>query len=133
MNLISFLLSLFVLPQFLTAQNDKSEIKLLNASDSLNYCIGVNIGNNLKSQGYTPLNIAVLSMGLEKSYNGDKTLISSEVANQFIQKHYQEIQQKKGESNKIEGEKFLAQNKTKKGVITTPSGLQYMIIKEGTG
>jgi FKBP-type peptidyl-prolyl cis-trans isomerase FklB len=134
MNLkLILLINVFFISQFIIAQNDKNEAKLLTNADSLNYCIGVNIGSSLKSQGFSPLNIKLVSLGLENSFNGSKTLISTDMASQFIQKHYQAMQQQKGDANKVAGEKFLAENKTKKGVVTTSSGLQYMVIKEGTG
>jgi len=128
-----FTIIVFFISQFIIGQNDKNSIKLLNFDDSLYYSLGISIGNNLKSQGFSPINAKVFSNAIENVDKGSNLLISPDMANQIIQKYFQEIQSKKGEANKIAGEKFLAENKTKPGVITTASGLQYIILKDGTG
>ena len=53
--------------------------------------------------------------------------------NEFINNYFNNAQMLQAEKAKAEGEAFLAENKTKSGVITTPSGLQYKVITEGTG
>ena len=56
-----------------------------------------------------------------------------EESRKFIQGYFQKLAKIQGDKNKTEGEEFLAKNKEKEGVKTTDSGLQYEIIKEGTG
>jgi FKBP-type peptidyl-prolyl cis-trans isomerase FklB len=64
---------------------------------------------------------------------GNPSLIDPAKANTTIQKYFQGLQAKKYEAVKGAGEKFLAENKTKTGVVTTASGLQYQVIKQGDG
>jgi len=66
---------------------------------------------------------------------GDSLFLGRDIEsiNEYFNNFFQTMSQKIAEKNKIEGEKFLTENKTKDGVITTESGLQYKIITEGTG
>ena len=100
--------------------------------DTLSYAIGVNIGNSLKQQGLNP-NMALLSKAMDEVLKGLPTKMDPQKCNSYIQSYMQNIQMVKGEASKKVGEKFLAENKTKPGVITLPSGLQYLVMKEGTG
>ena len=59
--------------------------------------------------------------------------MNMEEAREYMQKYFVEASAKEANKTKEEGEKFLADNKTKSGVITTESGLQYQVITEGTG
>jgi FKBP-type peptidyl-prolyl cis-trans isomerase FklB len=106
---------------------------LNNENDSVSYSIGVSIGNGLKSQGLDSINAEVLTKALKSAYASDSTLISPEQANLFLNSYFQNLQMKKAEASKLAGEKFMAENKTKPGVVTLPSGLQYQVIQEGTG
>lgn len=105
---------------------------LKNAVDSLSYAIGVNVGGNIKQQGITP-NSAVLAQALQDMVTGKQPLMSVEESNNFIQAYFQNEYARKAKLNKEAGQKFLEQNKTKAGIVTTASGLQYQILKEGTG
>jgi len=100
--------------------------------DSLSYAIGVNVGGNIKQQGITP-NSAVLALALQDMVTGKQPLMSVEASNNFIQAYFQNEFARKAKLNKEAGQKFLLQNKEKPGILTTASGLQYQILKEGTG
>jgi FKBP-type peptidyl-prolyl cis-trans isomerase len=83
---------------------------------------------------------AILLRGLKDGMAGGKTLLTDDEAKSAmvaIQADLRKKQEAKmavvGDANKKEGDEFLAQNKTKEGVVTLPSGLQYKILKEGTG
>ena len=54
-------------------------------------------------------------------------------ANNILQDYFDKLQQAKGKEAKAEGEKFLAENKKKEGVVALPSGLQYKILTAGNG
>ena len=69
----------------------------------------------------------------EKTLKGEETKMTSDEARTFVQGYFQKIAKAEGEKNKKEGEKFLADNKTKDGIKVTDSGLQYEVLKEGTG
>ena len=87
-----------------------------------------------------PYDPAVLARGLKDGLVGGKTLLTEEEAQAAIKvvqeevgKQQMEKMQAAGAANKKEGDAFLAANKGKEGVVTLPSGLQYKILKEGTG
>ncbi|GAB3961783.1 FKBP-type peptidyl-prolyl cis-trans isomerase [Spirosoma harenae] len=114
--------------------------KLVSADDSLSYSIGVSIAQNIKQQGPKNVNSALLAQGLDDALKGGAMQLSMEQVQQVIQGYYQKQMavrnaesMKVSEENKKAGAAFLAENKTKTGVVTTGSGLQYSIEKEGTG
>jgi FKBP-type peptidyl-prolyl cis-trans isomerase FklB len=115
------------------------EVTLKTPKDKLSYIIGVQVGNDLKSQSID-VDPALVNRGMQDLMLGNKLLISDQEAKDFIAAYQKEraakvAEEKKklGEKNKQEGAAFLAENKKKEGVKTLPSGLQYKVIKEGTG
>jgi FKBP-type peptidyl-prolyl cis-trans isomerase FklB len=115
-------------------------VKLANANDSLSYGIGMNIAQSFKQQGLNNVNTAAVARGLNDALKGSATQLTQDqamaVMNAFMQKQYaakQAESSKAAEGNKKIGMAFLAENKTKPGVVTTESGLQYSVEKEGTG
>ena len=114
--------------------------ELLEEKDKISYSIGYQIGGDLKVQG-VELNAAALVQGLQDaSDNSTNPLLSPEEMHTILvalkQKidDGQELEKKKtAENYRGEGRTFLAANAKKKGVITLPSGLQYMVLREGTG
>ena len=97
------------------------------------------MGENLHKQS-VPVDPAILARGLRDGLAGGKTLLTEEEAQAAIsevqndvRKKQQENMQATGAANKKEGDAFLTANRTKEGVVTLPSGLQYKILKEGTG
>ena len=106
---------------------------LKNQMDSLSAAIGVSFSNSLSSQGITDINTEVLTKTINASLKGGKTAFTPEDANKFIGEYFQKITEEKGAVFRVEGEKFLEENKKKEGVVTTESGLQYQIIKAGEG
>lgn len=114
--------------------------ELKTSQDSISYSIGLFMAQNLKQQGMNDLNQAMLTKGLQDAMGGGKTRLTQEqagtVLNAYAQKQYAarnaESQKASAENKKI-GNAFLAENKTKPGVVTTASGLQYIVEKEGTG
>jgi len=116
----------------------KGEIKLSSKTDSVSYALGVLIGENNKQQmksapGVDQLNKEIILAAFEKAFLGDSVQIKPEKANATIQSFFAKISKVEGDKNLKEGEDFLASNKSKSGVVTLPSGLQYEIIKAGTG
>lgn len=103
-----------------------------NTIDSLSYAIGMNIAANLKQQNIK-CNTDMLASAINHVLSGQPTALDPGAANAYIQGYFQNESMKKGMANQKAGEAFLATNKTKAGVITLPSGLQYQVIKEGTG
>lgn len=113
---------------------------LKTAQDSISYSIGLFMAQNLKQQGMNDLNQTLLTKGIQDAMGGGKTRLTQEqagtVLNAYAQKQYairNAEAQKASAGNKKIGEAFMAENKTKPGVVTTASGLQYIVEKEGTG
>lgn len=103
------------------------------------YAMGMNLGNNLKKQG-VEVNYDALSKGLEDALKGNQPLMTQDEADEVLTGLQNQLREKAMErmkevadKNKAEGNKFLAENKTKPGVVTLPDGLQYKVITEGTG
>jgi FKBP-type peptidyl-prolyl cis-trans isomerase FklB len=103
------------------------------------YAMGMNLGMGLHRQGLT-LDTALVARGMRDAMNGNKTVMTEDEARAAVQQLQNEVRQKmqaksqaEGDANHKEGETFLAANKSKEGVVTLPSGLQYKILKEGTG
>ena len=112
---------------------------LTTSKQKASYAIGMNWGTGLHRQAID-VDTAALLQGMKDALAGGKTLLTEDEARTALmqlQKEMQEKQQAKaaaeGEANKKEGDAFLAANKSKEGVVTLPSGLQYKILKEGSG
>ncbi len=108
-------------------------------SYALGMNLGANLGTNLQKQS-VDVDPNIVAQGLKASLAGGKTLLTQEEAEAVLKevqsellKKQQENLQVAGEANKKEGDAFLAANKAKEGVVTLPSGLEYKILKEGTG
>lgn len=112
----------------------------LTVKQKASYGIGLNIGRNLKRQGLEDIDPQQLAKGILDVYAGKEPSVSEEDLETAIRAFQQELIAKQeemakaqGEKNRKAGEAFLAENKTKEGVKTLPSGVQYMVLKEGTG
>jgi FKBP-type peptidyl-prolyl cis-trans isomerase len=110
------------------AQLDK---ELPTQKDKSSYAVGVSIGNNIKKQAID-VDLAALMRGIKDTLAG-KPLLTDEQVIDALNIMGQEAQKKLGEKNMKDGAEFLAANKTKDGVVTLPSGLQYKIMTTGTG
>jgi FKBP-type peptidyl-prolyl cis-trans isomerase len=102
-----------------------------NSVDSFSYALGINIGESLKQAGVENINSQLVAKALNDVYGNKKTVFSKEQCNGIVQQKIQEFKQKSTGASKAAGLAFLAKNKTKKGVIALPNGLQYEIQKEG--
>ena len=117
----------------------KNNGPLTSDSAKLSYALGMEIGKGLKGL-QTDIDLSILAQGLESAYKDTKPLLSEQEAASVKQAFFAKLQEKRmqemkmtGEKNKKEADAFLAENKKKSGVITTASGLQYIVLKEGTG
>ena len=121
------------------AAKSRNDAALKTQKDKTSYAIGMNIGKNLQMDS-VDVDPNILLQGIKDALAGDKSLLTDDEAKATlgalqadVSKRQQEKMQVVGEANKKEGEAFLAANKAKEGVVTLPSGLQYKILKEGTG
>lgn len=108
--------------------------------DRLSYALGLSMGNNFRSSGIEKINIQDFADGVAAVYDGAATKMSYDDAKAEIQKFFTELEAKQqeaakamGELNEKAGQEFLAENGKRVEVKTTPSGLQYEVIKEGDG
>lgn len=109
-----------------------AEAVMKNTIDTLSYAIGMNIAANLKQQNIKA-NTELLAQAIDDILNGKATALEPSSANAYIQGYFQNQAMKAATANLKAGEAYLAANKTRPGVVELPSGLQYQIVKEGTG
>jgi FKBP-type peptidyl-prolyl cis-trans isomerase len=110
------------------------EIKIANQADSVASALGYSVGSNLKEQ-FPDLNPEIVAKVIVEVFNGKENQIFNDpqIADTYIRNYLRGESEKKGQANKAKGEAFLADNAKKSGVKVTPSGLQYEVIKEGSG
>jgi len=126
-----------LLASFAAAAQDAPELK--TDKDKFSYALGMNFGEKFREQGLE-LDPAVFGKAFAESFNGGKTAMTDQemqalltAAVQEIRKKQEAQQEQKAAAAQKEGEAFLAANKAKDGVVALPSGLQYKILKAGTG
>ena len=108
--------------------------KLLKTTlDSVSYSIGMSVANNMQQLGIKSLNANILAKALNDALAGKQLLLTEQDVNAVMMAYIEKLQSDKVKPMIAAGEKFLAGNKKRAGVKTTASGLQYEIIREGTG
>jgi FKBP-type peptidyl-prolyl cis-trans isomerase FklB len=138
-----FLISLCLICFQLFAQTKKktssvgpvppAAVSLKNLTDSLSYSIGIMVASFYKQQGITQINNALVNRAINDKMNGANTVLTEQQCNQVLTGFIEKTKAEKASVAKKQGDAFLAENKSKPGVVTTASGLQYIILKEGTG
>jgi len=113
--------------------------KLETEKDKISYVVGMQVGSSL-SQIKDEIDLDIVFQAIRGSIAGDEPALSQQEAMAVQQAFAQKLQAKRAAEvqeaatkNKAEGEKFLAANKSKSGVKSTESGLQYQVIEEGKG
>lgn len=131
--LISFI-SMAILFASCGKNEENKEVKLANNRDSLSYSFGVNIGSSMKQEGIdTIINLDIFTAGFNAVITNNNPALTSEQAMAVLQSYFKNLQEKEFEKGKADGDKFLAENAKKEGVITLPSGLQYKVLTMGKG
>jgi FKBP-type peptidyl-prolyl cis-trans isomerase len=105
----------------------------LTILDSASYSFGLKVAQGLKSDGVDRLNYSLLAKAMEDVFNDRETLLTDEQASSSIGIFLEAASKSRFASLLEEGEKFLATNKVKTGITTTESGLQYEVLKAGSG
>lgn len=100
--------------------------------DKVSYALGMSIGHQLQQMNATELNIDDFGQALRDVFAG-KAALSEGDAQAAVQAFFDQKAEEKAKSGKADGEKFLAENAGKEGVVTLPSGLQYQVLREGNG
>ncbi|HEV2096568.1 MAG TPA: FKBP-type peptidyl-prolyl cis-trans isomerase [Chthoniobacterales bacterium] len=138
MNRALILLTFAVVLATSTLAQDK-QTALKDQKDKVSYSIGLDIGGTFKKQNMD-INPDVLLAGLKDALSGAKPQLTDDQVKETMTAFSKEMMEKQtvtnkeaGSKNAAAGEKFLAENKTKDGIKLTPSGLQYKVLKDGTG
>lgn len=108
--------------------------------DRLSYALGLSMGHNFKASGIDKIAVADFADGVAAVYNGDKPKMTFEEAKAEVNRFFTELQAKQqqqaaamAELNEKAGKEFLEVNGKRQEVKTTPSGLQYEVLAEGSG
>ena len=122
------------------AQKGKREkVELKTKTDSVSYALGQDMAANIKGLGIE-INADAMAKAIKDVLKGEQTLLSPEESKNVMKQFQQDMQAKsntknndQGAKNKSAGEAFLKENAKKEGVNTTSSGMQYIVLNEGTG
>lgn len=101
--------------------------------DKVSYALGVIIGNNIASSGLDNVDVTSFSKAVEAVINKGELSMTATEANDIVNDYFAKLQSERFEKNVKEGKEFLEANKSKSGVVTLPSGLQYEILQKGEG
>ncbi len=108
--------------------------------DKLSYALGMSIAHNMSQSGVKELNAEDFAAAVKACFKGEKPALDYEEAGEILNKYFTQMQAEKnaaeaeiGAAMKKEGEEFLSANAKKEGVTVLPSGLQYKVIKAGSG
>ena len=133
------LFACLLVPGQIQAQDAGKTGELKTFEEKLSYSLGLDVGTYFKGMG-EKLDYDILVQGLGDAFHGKPPLLNQEEM-QAVQQEFSQKMQAKQEAqlkelqaqNKKAGDEYLAKNKEKKGVLVTESGLQYEVVKEGTG
>ena len=128
---IALLVSVISSCQNLTQQ--KFNFDEANELEKVSYSIGINVATSIKSEGLDSINSFYISKGFQDVFENKDLAINIEESNKIIGEYFNKKQDAKNQRLAIDSKIFLEQNKQKDGVMTTESGLQYLILSEGKG
>ena len=135
MKSIQCIIGCGALATFLLLCSCEKEASLKSDQDKAGYAIGMQIGNSMKAQN-AEVSVPAVALGLKDAYEGKESRLKPEEM-QAAMKNMQETLMKKAQEASVknlkDGTEWLAKNKDKAGVKTTASGLQFEVVKEGTG
>ena len=104
-----------------------------NELERVSYSIGINVATSIKSEGLDSINSFYISKGFQDVFENKDLAVNIEESNKIIGDYFNKKQDAKNQRLAIDSKIFLEQNKQKEGVMTTESGLQYLILSEGKG
>ena len=106
---------------------------ITSSADSAAYAFGLSIGQDLKSTGMETINAGIVAQGITAVFEGTETGFNEEVVRELIVRTITEAREKMEKRLQNEAKAFMEDNKSREGVQTTVSGLQYEIIRQGEG
>lgn len=108
--------------------------------DKMSYALGMGIGRQLLQMGAGDMNVDDFAAAIKDVLSGKRTIMTNREAQTIVQDYLSKQeerlraeQEEKGKTARVAGEEYLRQNAKKAGVKVLPSGLQYMVLREGTG
>tara|TARA_R110000868_G_scaffold196650_1_gene442626 strand:+ start:8130 stop:8858 length:729 start_codon:yes stop_codon:yes gene_type:complete len=148
MKIIKFFGVFFLISMFSSCNSQGVTNKPLKTEvDSVSYAIGVDVARNVK-KSVSEMDTDLFMQGFRNGMDSTNVLIDAQKSQEILSAYFKKKQETdrakqqadalaKAEAdfgeNKLAGEKFLEENKTKEGVKVTESGLQYIVMKQGTG
>ena len=148
MKLVKKLAVVAITVSMFSCGNQVQDVKILETElDSVSYAVGLSMSGQLKSN-FSEVNKAILAQGIRNGLDSTNLLIDAKDLQVVLSGYFKKKQQAQMEErqaaaskaaeakfgeNKKAGEDFLEANKSKKGVQTTESGIQYIVLKEGSG
>jgi FKBP-type peptidyl-prolyl cis-trans isomerase len=111
----------------------KTNKELEDGKDSISYVLGVNMAQSLDMNSIHSIDYDLFIKGMSDVYEHTELKIAQDSIILYINSYFKKLREERSEINLAAGNAFMKKNKNKKGVVTTQSGLQYKIIKEGTG
>ena len=148
MKLVKKLAVVAVTVSLFSCGNQAQDVKILETElDSVSYAVGLSMSGQLKSN-FSEVNKSILAQGIRNGLDSTNLLIDAKDMQEVLSGYFKKKQQAQMEEqqaaaskaaeakfgeNKKAGEDFLEANKSKKGVKTTESGIQYIVLKEGSG
>jgi len=114
-------------------KNTTPPLQLKTLEDSANYAMGLSIANFYRQQGVTKINSTLVTKAINDAMSGKPTLLNDAQTSNVLMTYLNKQQMVKSKPNIDACNNFLTVNKSKQGVVTTASGLQYEVITEGSG
>ena len=109
------------------------KVNLDTEIEKVSYSLGVTAGAYYLKQGFDSIDIDAFTAGFKSAVKELDLQIPEEECNTILQEFFNKTAELKTEELKKEGAEFLEENSKKEGVVTLPSGLQYVVMVEGTG
>jgi FKBP-type peptidyl-prolyl cis-trans isomerase FklB len=107
--------------------------KLADEKDTVSYLIGVSVAKSLKSSDFGKIKPEIVAQAFKDVFSGDSIKYTDMQIQTKIQSYFMKLEEKQRDKNLKESQEFMEKNKKNPGVVVLPSGLQYQVIKEGTG
>ena len=111
----------------INAQNLNTEM------EKVSYSLGINVAKSVKNQGLTSIDSEAIAQAFTDVFEGNELKISEQESNLVLQDYFGKLAKEAQSANVEAGQKFLAENAKRNGVITTATGLQYEVLTEGSG
>ncbi|MFZ5429868.1 MAG: FKBP-type peptidyl-prolyl cis-trans isomerase [Bacteroidota bacterium] len=114
------------------------KVNLKSEHDSTSYALGILIGQQNKQglenfPGGSDLDVTIMAQAFLQYLKGEETQMDPTEANEVVGKFFESANNREAQKNLEEGNAFLEKNKSRSGVVTTESGLQYEVITKGEG